>query len=765
MLKSVKLIFRSTIKNKAISLISIGGFSLASAIIILLVAFISTERNSDKDIPEVKNIYRILANGDNAFIHEDAAVSIKEQIPEVKNSTNFYIENEPTIFRNKSYPSRLICTDNNIFNFIGAEVIAGTIEDFHIIPNQVVLTKSFAEKIFINENPIGQIINLSHKENVMIAAVINDLPINRSLYGDVFCSSKLKITYTSGGWKGKKIYYDNLLLKLTDNASIKNVEKLITPVINNLYPEGYYRKSDSYILSPYKDAYFTPINYDGLKHANVKLIDLLSWLTLCIFIFALFNYINFSVAKVTSELKNTGMLQVLGASRYRIFSRFIFEALIQLIISLFLSVLLMFLIKPFIESILGQEIIFNTILISPKLLLAIALSVIFIAILAGSYPAYVALKAKPVKMLKSKIANLGKQRDIRMPLNIIQFAASIVAIIAFVTINQQIKYCKNKELGFDTEQLIRISVHNKIKDHVPALMNKIGSLSGVKNICPTDGTPWDIYSNSENKEFGRFDEICSNSNFLETFNIKLIEGRNFYKNENATTALINKKGMQQLGWDSFEGKKLFGAEVVGVIDNFNYQDLHNEVGALMILNYDGISHLNVRLYPGDISSTMKQVEKIFSDIAGNFNFEYRFYDEWMETMYKKEESQARSIKFISILAMLLAALGIFGLANYSLKRRIKEIGIRKVNGAKISEVMTMLNKNFIIWVFIAFVVASPISYFAMHKWLENFAYKTTLSWWIFAFAGILALGIALFTVSLQSWKAASRNPVEALRYE
>lgn len=764
MLKPIKQIIRSTIRNRTISLISIGGFALASAIILILVAFISTERSYDKDIPEVKNIFRVLANGDNAFIPEDAAIVIKEQIPQVKEATNFFVGNQPTTFRNKSFPSRLICTDNSIFNFMGAEVIAGKLDDFHTIPNQVVLTKSFAEKIFNNVNPIGQAINLAHKEDVIVVAVIDDFPKNRSFYGDVFCSNKLKVTYSAGGWDNKTIYFDNLLLKLMDNASIKDVEKLIKPIINNLNP-NYSRNAETYVLSPYKDAYFFPIEYDGLKHANVKLIDLLLWLTLCIFIFALFNYINFTIAKVSSEFKNVGVHQVLGASKLVIFKRFISEALFQLVVSLLLADVLIILLKPLMEGILEQEIFFDTMPNNLPLILAIAFSVFLVAILAGSYPAYVALKSKPVIMLKNKITDLNKQRDVRMPLNIIQFAASIVAVIAFITINQQVKYCKNKELGFDTEQLVRIDVHYKIQEHIPALMDKIGSLPGVKSICPTHGTPWAIYSNSENEEYGRFDQICSDSRFLETFNIKLTEGRNFYENETAETVLINKKGMQQLGWDSFEGKKLFGADVIGIIADFNFQDLHNEVGALMILNSNSLSHLNVRLHPGDISATMTQIEKVFREIAGNFNYEYSFYDEWIDSMYKKEENQARSIQLVSILAMLLASFGMFGLASYSLKRRIKEIGIRKVNGAKISEVMTMLNKDFVKWVAIAFIIATPFAYFIMNKWLENFAYKTTLSWWIFALAGMLALGIALLTVSWQSWKAATRNPVEALRYE
>jgi putative ABC transport system permease protein len=185
----------------------------------------------------------------------------------------------------------------------------------------------------------------------------------------------------------------------------------------------------------------------------------------------------------------------------------------------------------------------------------------------------------------------------------------------------------------------------------------------------------------------------------------------------------------------------------------------------MIRNNENLSHLNIRLYPGDISGTLKQVEKIFNGIAGNFNFEYQFYDEWMDGMYKKEENQARSIQYVSLLAMLLAVLGMYGLARYSLKRRTKEIGIRKVNGAKTLEISAQLNKDFIKWVVVAFVIACPIAWYAMHKWLENFAYKTELSWWIFAAAGAAAMIIALLTVSWQTWRAAKRNPVESLRYE
>ncbi len=764
MIRKLKHQLRSIAKHRTLSIISIGGFALSGAIVILLVAFISAERSFDKDIPEVDSIYRVIVNGEIADIPEDAKDLILSQIPEVEDATNYYVGNKPVVFRDKSYPSKLICTDDKLFGVLGMELVAGSLNDFHVDIRQVVLTESFAKKIFKDENPIGQPVNLSHKEDVVVAAVIKDFPKNRSFIGDVFCSNKLKVTFSSRGWNDKVTYFDKLLIKLSDKAHVNKVEESLKPIINPLY-HGYEENDYSYNLSPFKYAYFIPIKYDDLSHANVKLIELLSWLALCIFVFAIINYVNFSVAKISTEIKNVGMHQVLGASKFELFSRFISEALFQLILSLVLAVVLIYGMKPLFERILGQEVDFSTLLHSDPLLISIGLSILFIAVLSGSYPAYVAIKARPGIMLKNKVADLQKQRDIRMPLNVIQFAASIIAVVALITIQKQIHYVKNQDLGFDTEQLVRINVHYKIKDHVPALMDKIGSLSGVKSICPSHGTPWAIYSYSENPEFGRFSEISTDNHFLETFDVKLLEGRNFFEGEKDVKALINKKGMEQAGWDSFEGKKIFGAEVVGVIDDFHFKDLHNEVGPLILRNDEGLSHLNVRLYPGDISATMKLVEKEFNEIAGNFNFEYQFYDSWMDSMYKKEEKQAQAIQLISILAMLLAALGMLGLASYALKRRIKEIGIRKVNGASVAEILKTLNSEFIKWIVVAFVIAAPVAFYAMNKWLENFAYKTTLSWWIFVLAGVLALGIALLTVSFLSWKAATRNPVEALRYE
>jgi putative ABC transport system permease protein len=340
-----------------------------------------------------------------------------------------------------------------------------------------------------------------------------------------------------------------------------------------------------------------------------------------------------------------------------------------------------------------------------------------------------------------------------------------------MVITRQVKYAKNLDFGFETEQLIKIPVHWKAADKVDVLKERLNSFPGVESSCFTHGTPGGIYSYSQSdeqnktNELGKVSNISSDYSFVETFGLKILEGRNFYEGDKNNVCLINKTAMQQAGWESFEGKQMFGFEVVGLLNDFHYESLYNKIGALMVTNQRDVSHFNIRIRPENMSHTLLDIEKGFKEVLPDYEFSFQFYDDYLDSMYQQEEKRADSIRVIVIIAILISCVGLIGLVEFSTKRRIKEIGIRKVNGARISEIMAMLNKDFVKWVAIAFVIATPIAYYTMNKWLESFAYKTELSWWIFALAGLLALGIALLTVSFQSWKAATRNPVEALRYE
>ena len=378
----------------------------------------------------------------------------------------------------------------------------------------------------------------------------------------------------------------------------------------------------------------------------------------------------------------------------------------------------------------------------------------------------------------------GKSRNVQRNgkniLTIFQLTISIALLISIIVIKKQISFVKHADVGFNKEQALYIEFPIGTREEkAKAFKNRIDRLSSVKVSSLSNGVPGMInYSGSSNVgkddiEFNDFfiRELLVDADFLGTMGIKLKTGRGFRPDENNSVCLINETAFKKYGWDDIEGKKFKGwgeLDVIGVTSDFNVGSLHTlPVPVCLILGNkrNDYAQINISFQSGSTEQMLKDVENEWNSIFSSFPFNFTFYDQFFDSMYKEEEQVGKILSLFSILAFIITCIGILCVSFQDSLNRTKEIGIRKVNGARISEVMSMLNKDFVKWVAIAFVIATPIAYYAMHKWLENFAYKTTLSWWIFALAGVLALGIALLTVSWQSWKAATRNPVEALRYE
>jgi putative ABC transport system permease protein len=732
------------------------------AVIILLTSFLVSEFGYDKHIKNVNRIYRIKASENEASVPEQSRELLLDQIPEIEAVSNFMINAEPVVYNENNFNVTIINSDEGMFSILPIEFVIGNPKGIFDDKNNAVITESLSGKIFGNENPIGKILNVSHRENVSVSAVIKDFPEKSTLSGDMICSTDLRIRYSRSCYNDQCTYFYKTLVMLKPETSAKNLNSKITsviPVINE-------HDKNEYSLLPFKNVYFdTSLSHDGLRHANIKLLRLLTWLAVVLLVLSVFNYINLSVAHNTTRLKEFGVKQTLGARNINVFSQFIGEAFFTTLVAGFVALSIAWLIQPFFVELFGKDFPTFGIFSSPGLILASLVTLACISILSAIYPAHVATRVRAKDLLQKKGFTKAGGFDLRKSLNIMQFAATIVILVSLLVITRQIKYAKNLDFGFQTEQLIRIPVHWEAAGKVDVLKDKLNSVPGVESSCYTHGTPGGIYNYSQNDEFGKVSAIASDYSFIETFGLKVLEGRNFYESEKNNVCLINKTAMKQAGWDSFEGKVMFGSEVVGLLDDFHYENLYNKIGALMITNQRDISHFNVRILPQNISQTLSDVEKGFKEVLPEYGFSFQFYDDYLDGMYRQEEKRADSIRIIAIIAILISCIGLIGLVEFTTKKRIKEIGIRKLNGAKVSEVMAMLNTDFVKWVAVAFVIATPMAYYAMNKWLENFAYKTTLSWWIFALAGLLALGIALLTVSWQSWRAATRNPVEALRYE
>jgi putative ABC transport system permease protein len=761
-MNSLRFYIRNILKNKIFSAITIGSFAVSLAVILILSSFLVSEYSYDSHIKDADRIYRVVASKNEAMVPEQARQLLLSQVPEISSATNFMTSTESVVYNGLNYNVEVINSDEGLFSVLPVQFKTGIFTDIFKDKSHVVITESLSKKIFGNEDPVGKPLRISHKEDVTVGAVINDFPEKSTLTGELICSKELRIRYSQSCTNDICTTFYPTLVKLKSGASFETVNSKLNQVI----PKIRENDDNKYSLSPYKNVYFnTSLSHDSLRHCNVKLLKLLFWLTAVLLLLAVFNYINLSVAQNTSRFKEYGVRQTMGAGPVVLFFQFVGEAFFTIFTAAIIALFLTGLIKPLFVELLGKNFRIANLFSTPQLISISVTSLVLIALVSAIYPARLALKTSTKDMLQKKVIGKISAFDIRKSLNVIQFAATIAIIVSLIAITRQLKYVKTIDFGFNTGQLIKIPIHWRAADKAGILKNEFNSIPGVKYSCFSHGIPGDIQSYSQNDEFGRVSEIISDYSFVETFGLPVIAGRNFTPGEERNVCLINKTAMKQAGWDNIEGKKIFGSEVVGLLDDFHYQDLYNKIGGLMITNGKDVSFFTVRLLPGNITGTLEKIKETFKKVLPDYDFSFSFYDDFLDSMYKQDEKRAESVKIISLIAILISCVGLIGLVEFSTRYRIKEIGIRKVNGARVSEIMLMLDQDFIKWVSLAFIIATPIAWYAMHKWLESFAYKTELNWWIFVLAGLLTAGIALLTVGWQSWRAATRNPVESLRYE
>ena len=426
---------------------------------------------------------------------------------------------------------------------------------------------------------------------------------------------------------------------------------------------------------------------------------------------------------------------------------------------------------PLFSSIINKNLDFNTLISQPRVIFSGVLLFFLTGIIAGIYPATVLSRTTPLKNLSKTKHSIDNRKGLVLAF---QFVITSALIMSLLVIHKQLEFVKHKDLGFDQEKILKLHITGMPPQNRESFKNELSGFHGISAISSSTGSPMDLTGstggsfdvNGEQKQINS-KQFSIDQDFIPMFNIMIVRGRNFIDSDNDHfTCLINEYLFNSLGWNNISDKKLFGDKVVGVVKDFNYENLYTDIGNLIMKKEPGkyANHLNIKI-SGDIGSTMDFIKNTYKKFSPEIPISYQFYDDWIQRMYEREENQAKAINLFTVIAIIISCLGLIGLIEDATTKRIKEIGIRKVNGAKISEILTMLNKDFVKWVVIAFVIATPIAWYVMNKWLENFAYKTTLSWWIFALSGIMALGIALITVSWQSWKAATRNPVKALRYE
>jgi putative ABC transport system permease protein len=562
-----------------------------------------------------------------------------------------------------------------------------------------------------------------------------------------------------------------IFLKLNENTNPNQLIDKINSGSDRLNP---YVEQVSFIKL--KDIYLHEMTVKSqTRQGNYKLLLLMASIALIILILAVINYVNLTVSQQIKRSKETGIRKTIGAKRVNIFYHFIFESVLVICIAFFAGTLLLMLLLPL------YNIIFN-VLLDPAILfrlptiLILSGAMLFVGLISGCGPAITLAATSPLRAISGSSTNTGTRNSARIILTVFQFSVSIILISSVIIIHKQVSFVKHNNPGFNAEYLLRLDMPGNQDTGPQIIYDLLAQSPLVKQISGTNGVPgyvnlWMSPNMEDSKNIG-VPCLLVDTAFLKVFNLSIIRGRDFEPGDYGKVCMINEAAWKHFGFDDLENKRFNnynydGFEIIGVVNDFHFSSMHSKIDPLFILITPefGLSQLNIRFDGTNTGQLMTYIRQIWQEVLPGHPLNYAFYDEWFASMYRAEERLAQSIGLFAFLAVVISCIGILGMVIFSSERRTKEIGIRKVNGARVADLILLLNGDFVKWVAIAFLISAPVAWYAMNRWLQSFAYRTELSWWIFALAGLIALWIALLTVSWQSWRAAKRNPVEALRYE
>ena len=727
------------------------------------------------------------------------------------------------------YEDALFYTDSTIFDVFTHEFILGEPEKALTEPNTCVFTETLAKKYFGDKNPIGEVITDADNVNFKITGVIKDLPENSHLkFNGLFSVATLSERFgrerfnsfePGAFWNISPYTY--VLLK--ENSNIESVfEKF--PQFYEKYMKSLgdqINASFQVMATPLADIHLTSNLSSDQPTGNKAYVYIFSFVALFILLIAAINYMNMATARSATRAKEVGIRKVLGAFRSQLMRQFLSESVILAIIALVIAVISVYLLLPIFNEIAGKNLVFGF-SSTPFILLEIFVIAVIIGLISGSYPAFYLSSFLPVKVLKGKINTGRKGGLLRKILVVFQFVISIVMIIGTIVVSKQLNYLKTKDLGFEKENIIVVGVQDTaFLRKVPVFREELLQNPNIKNVSTSTGVPGNIRQiivmrvekdekistpaetgdslkisnvdstgNTDTTTFqtgSRMVEhalnfIMTDTNYIDLFDIEITEGRNFDRKMGTDLeegVIINEATARELGWtDDPLGKKIdFGIDldgtaqrytkVIGVVKDFHYRSLHNNIDPLLIfLSNRPRYFMSIRFNEKNQRQTLDYIEEKWYEF-GNINpFDYDFLDKTMDEMYEAEENIGRIFRIASILSIFIALLGLLGLSSFIAEQRTKEIGIRKVLGASIESILKILYKEFVVLIIIAFIIASPLAWWILDDWLNtNFIYSTTIGWFSYVLAGLLALVIGLLTISYHIVKAATANPVDSIMCE
>ncbi|MGE0077354.1 MAG: ABC transporter permease [Bacteroidales bacterium] len=787
-MQNTKIAIRNLLKSRLVTVINILGLTVGITVSLLCFMYVRKEKTTDRFISDYQNIY-VLTNKGNSHFSIPMVNLVKKYVPELKEVTYCDEEWSPQIFfksNHISYPiKKMLVADSCFFRVFTFKPLWGNPLTALNSTNRIVITRSLAKKMFGNENPVGKSIEYNttylNGELVEIAAVLDDLPQNSSWDFEAVVSiqtnCKIKGYLSNFERWGTRNY--RAFVRTDETLTGEALNKILADVPLNEVPDNL-RSNIILGARPFKDVYFEMPDLEFMRHGNLFALLVLKTVGILILLLACTNYINLVTAQREKRFKSVGILKTFGGGRSRIISLMTVESALVVAFAILLSVGISILLLNSFNSLTQSRFIVESFFSVSNLFIVVCLffATVFIS---GLVPGVIFSRYKPALLLKNQPGKTSGN-SLRNGLLVFQFIISIALISGIIVINRQNRYLNSVNPGFQKENIVFANTNADIKKNIQALQNELSKIPQIVDIA-FSGEPigqmeenWSVnfMNKGEENEIG-FAKFTVSPNFFNFFGIPVIEGSSFSKNSfEKQDWIFNEKAAREFNVSNLADARIVSSNpangaIVGIVGNFNFESMHvplrsaafsctNQCSNIIYLKL-GVSDFN------SINKTLESVHKIWDKLSPNFPFEPQFIDASWSNLYAREKQFQQILLFTTLVSLILSCLGLIGLTFFIMERRTKEIGICKVNGATVSEVMIMLNKSFVKLIAIAFVIATPIDVYVTHRWLENFAYKTTLNWWIFALAGLLALFIALLTVSWLSWRAATRNPVEALRYE
>lgn len=785
------LAYRNLWKNKLHSSINMAGLTIGLSSFILIALYIQYELSFDRHFENASQIYRVYTKqigsdfrGTNEFAVSPMplAPTLKEAFAEVDQATTLTISNELVSLEGDVFRESGLYTDEFSFDIFNFPVLEGMGQEALKDPTAILITQSLAEKYFDEGSAIGQTLTINQKKRLTVKGVIQDPPKNQHFrFGYITnLSNKRYSKYDVGQW-GNNNYWTYMTLAAGQNAEalqakLATIDQMAAPAYKDVPFKPTFR------LQPISDIHLqSQMNVELQANSDIRYLYLFGAIGFIILFLAAINYMNLATASSAQRAKEVGIRKVMGAHKGQLIRQILGESFLLTSISFATALALTNLMLPIFNQLVDKSIPFS-IIGNQWLLISLLSTSILIGGLSGLYPALFLAVISPIKAFRGNfLKDYRRGASLRNVLVIGQFVAAIILAIGSVVVYQQMQFIQNKKLGYNRDQVVHVSLQQG-----PSL-NKVATLEAelrkhpsIKQVAYAANLPLNSYNqgvikdwegNTTGEELGIYRNYVGYE-FFDLYEMEMVEGRSFspnYPTDTAEAYVLNEAAVNAIGWEKAVGKQFLDGQVIGVVKDFHFQPFNFAIQPMFLryqnYNYNGNGNLNIKLQTGDLEGTLAHIEATVKEFIPNMPFQQFFLDDTYSQLYRSEQRIGQAFSVFTLITLFIACMGLFGLVSHQVLQRTKEIGIRKILGASVSQIVELLSKDFIRLVSIALVIAIPVAWLLMRYWLQDFAYRISIPWWAFLMVGCLAITIAFLTISIQSVKAAFANPVKALRQD